>query len=57
MKRCLIESLIGGMLAAIITYVYCNGNIPAVIGTIAVVVPAGYYGCCLMEARQRAHKA
>ena len=57
MNRYMIESLIGGVLAAIITFAFTLRNIPAAIGTFVLGVPAGYFGCCLREKRQKKHSA
>ena len=52
MKRCFIESVIGGVLAAGITYVYSHGNIAATLVTFAISVPAGYFGSRIRVKRQ-----
>ena len=53
----MIESVIGGVLAAIITFHFTCGNIAAAIGTFVLGVPAGYYGSCIRVRRQNKNDA
>ena len=51
-KRSLIEALIGGVLAAMVTLACTHGNIPAAIVTFVLSVPSGYCGGCIRLRRQ-----